>query len=252
MSLPRLTGTFVGWQTLVQLGGPGLILLGIVDQSFVPLPGSMDALTIVLAAGRPRAWLYFALMSTIGTVVGAYITYRISRKGGKETLRKKVPHRKIKKIEEKVSKHGFFAVFGSCLLPPPLPSVPFLVGAGALHYPTRKFLLAVVTGRALRYVVVAYFGHLYGDAILRFFSRYQVIIIIVFALLVLGATAGGFLLRKWQLRHQPQEPAKAGEADLAGADNVADNKDAGRAIPDPGLQIVPPPASREPRRRRAG
>ena len=129
MSLPRLTGTFVGWQTLVQLGGPGLILLGIVDQSFVPLPGSMDALTIVLAAGRPRAWLYFALMSTIGTVVGAYITYRISRKGGKETLRKKVPLKKIKKIEEKVSKHGFFAVAESVRINLIMHAVGFDMGA---------------------------------------------------------------------------------------------------------------------------
>ena len=51
------------WNWLRHLGGVGLILLGLADNSVVPLPGSMDVLTILLAArhstygGTTHSWL---------------------------------------------------------------------------------------------------------------------------------------------------------------------------------------------------
>src|SRR5438067_7676002 len=89
----RTAAAFLGWQTLIHLGGAGLILLGIVDQSFVPIPGGMDAITIVLAAGHRNLWLYYAAMATVGTVLGAFLTYRLSKKGGKAALEKKLSRR---------------------------------------------------------------------------------------------------------------------------------------------------------------
>src|SRR5438067_10685925 len=194
----RTAATFIGWQTLIHLGGVGLVLLGIVDQSFVPIPGGMDAITIVLAAGHRSLWFYYAAMATVGTVLGAFLTYSLSKKGGKAALEKKLSHRQITKVEKKFSQHGFSAVFVPCLLPPPLPAVPFLAGAGALQYPRKKFLWAVGTGRAIRYSVVAYLGHHFGNPILGFFKRYEVEIIIAFSVLIVGASLGGYLLRKWQ------------------------------------------------------
>ena len=44
------------WNLVRALGGPGLILLGLADNSAIPLPGSMDALTIVLAASHSEWW----------------------------------------------------------------------------------------------------------------------------------------------------------------------------------------------------
>jgi hypothetical protein len=38
------------------LGGPGLILLGLVDSSVIPVPGSMDAMTIVFSAHQHTWW----------------------------------------------------------------------------------------------------------------------------------------------------------------------------------------------------
>ena len=72
------------WQHLRRLGGPGLVLLGIADNSVVPLTGSMDVLTIWLAARHREPWPYYAAMATIGAVIGGYITYALARKGGKE------------------------------------------------------------------------------------------------------------------------------------------------------------------------
>ncbi len=53
-----------------RLGGLGLILLGLADNSLVPLPGSVDALTIVLAASNKEWWWVYAITATIGAVIG--------------------------------------------------------------------------------------------------------------------------------------------------------------------------------------
>jgi len=79
---PIFAALFV-WRWILRLGGPGLIFLGVVDNSVVPLTGSMDVLTIWLAAGHRDVWPYYAFMATIGAVIGGYITYSLGREGGK-------------------------------------------------------------------------------------------------------------------------------------------------------------------------
>ncbi len=80
---------------IFHLGGLGFIPLGLLDSSVIPLPGSMDILTIVLSARKKELWLYYALMATIGSVIGGYTTYRLARKGGKETLERKFSARAL-------------------------------------------------------------------------------------------------------------------------------------------------------------
>jgi membrane protein YqaA with SNARE-associated domain len=160
----------MGW--LLRLGGAGLILIGIADNSVVPLTGSMDVLTIWLAASHRESWLYYALMATAGAVLGGYLTYYLAQKGGKEALESKFSKRKADRICARFERWGFGAVFIPALLPPPFPLVPFLVAAGALQYSRRKFLGALISGRAIRYSIVAGLGVHYGKPIVSFFSQY--------------------------------------------------------------------------------
>ena len=176
---------------LQRWGGLGLIVLGVLDSSFIPLPGSMDALTVVLATSNKAWWPYYALMATVGSVIGGYLTYRVGRKGGEKALEKKVSKKKIKKVYRAFEKGGFTAVFVPAMLPPPVPMVPFLFAAGALNYSPRKFLAALSAGRMIRYFTLAFLASLYGRTILGFFGRYYRTILWVFVgLAVLGALAG--------------------------------------------------------------
>src|SRR6476620_7682407 len=95
--MPWLFG-FSVWSWLIALGGVGLILVGLADNSVVPLPGSMDVLTILLASRRRELWLYYTAMATVGSVVGGYITYRLARKGGKETLERKLSKKRSEEV----------------------------------------------------------------------------------------------------------------------------------------------------------
>jgi membrane protein YqaA with SNARE-associated domain len=170
---------------LIHLGGPGLILLGLADNSLIPLPGSTDVATILLAAHHHNLWFYYSAMATIGAVVGGFLTYRMARKGGKETLEKRFSQKKVKKVYAIFERWGFASVAIPAILPPPFPIVPMLLAAGAMQYPTRKFIAALTVGRGIRYTILGYLGAHYGRHIVRFFALYYwpvLITLIAFAL----------------------------------------------------------------------
>jgi membrane protein DedA with SNARE-associated domain len=176
------------WRQLRRLGGPGLVLLGVADNSVIPLTGSMDVLTIWLAARHREPWPYYAFMATLGAVIGGYITYALARKGGKETMERKLSRKRARQVEKAFERWGFFAVAVPALLPPPFPFVPFLIAAGAGQYSPKKFLAALAVGRGVRYSIAASLGYVYGNHILRFFSRYnKPAIAILVGLAVIGA-----------------------------------------------------------------
>ena len=172
---------------IFHLGGLGFIPLGLLDSSVLPLPGSMDVLTIVLSARHGELWSYYALMATIGSLVGGYVTYRLARKGGKETLARKFPRRKLEKVYKMFGRWGFGAIAIPALLPPPVPMVPFVLAAGAMQYSVGKFLAALTLGRTVRYSILAYLAARYGRQMLAFFSRVGHPILIA-AIVLLAAT----------------------------------------------------------------
>jgi membrane protein YqaA with SNARE-associated domain len=160
------------WTWLRHLGGPGLLLLGLADNSLIPLPGSMDVLTIWFAVHHHNQWLYYAAMATLGAVIGGYVTYRLARKGGKAALEHRLGHRGADAFYQRFERWGFWAVAVPAILPPPFPLVPFLLAAGAMQYSRKKFVAALTLGRSLRYGVLAYLGVHYGRHFLRFFNKY--------------------------------------------------------------------------------
>ena len=190
------------WSWLKRLGGVGLILLALADNSVVPLPGSMDALTIVLSAHQKEWWPYYAVMATIGAILGGYVTYALGRKGGKESLARKLPRQKAEKVYEIFNRFGFWSLLVPGLLPPPVPFSPFLIAAGAMQYSRRKFLAAVGLARGIRYGALAYMGSMYSKQIFGFFHKYYQLILWTFvAVAVLGGTGAGIYVWKRKRKH---------------------------------------------------
>jgi len=202
---------------LIHLGGPGLILLGLADNAGI-LPGSMDFLTILLAAHRRDIWFYYAIMATTGAVMGGYLTYRVALKGGKATLEKKISQRTADKVYAKFERWGFGAVAIPALFPPPFPMVVVLLTAGAMRYPRRKFLTALALGRGVRYTILAFLGAHYGRHIVSFFSQYyKPALIALIALAVLGGVIG--LAQYYRSRRRARIVSGANVHELAPHEN---------------------------------
>jgi len=192
---------------LISLGGPGLILLGLADNSLIPLPGSTDVATIVLAAHHRQPWFYYSSMATAGAVLGGFLTYRMSRKGGKEAVNKKFSQKKAKKVYAIFERWGFASVAIPAILPPPFPIVPMLLAAGAMQYPTKKFLAALAVGRGIRYSILGYLGAHYGRSIVNFFGRYYwPVLLILVGLSVATGLYGLFEYKRRQRGDGPKAP----------------------------------------------
>jgi membrane protein YqaA with SNARE-associated domain len=187
------------WKWIHRLGGPGLILLGIADNApFLSAPaGSVDVFLIMLAAHRQDWWAYYALMAIVGEVFGGYLTYRLAEKGGQQTLEKKVGKPRAEKTYKLFEKRGFITVFTGSVLPPPFPFTSVLMAAGIMQYPRKKFFSALTTGRALRFVAVAYLGRIYGRQMIAFFSRYYQPMLYVLIALAVAAGIGALVYFKW-------------------------------------------------------
>ncbi|MBZ5503946.1 MAG: VTT domain-containing protein [Acidobacteriia bacterium] len=189
---------------LERLGGVGLVLLGFADNSVVPMPGSMDALTIMLSAHQKSFWPYYAIMATIGGLVGGYATYALGAKSGEGALEKKLRKKQAERIYKIFNKYGFWSLFVPALLPPPVPFSPFLLVAGALKYSRRNLLIAVGSARAIRYGLLAWLGSIYSKQIFGFFHEYySPVLWTVMTLAVGGGLAAGFYA--WKRKREGKE-----------------------------------------------
>jgi len=195
------------WRWLRHLGAPGLVLLGLADNSVVPVPGSMDVLTIWLTVHHRSLWWYYALAATAGSLLGGYLTYRIAYKGGKDAIERKLGKRRAQSFYRRFERWGFWAVVLPALLPPPFPFVPFLLAAGAMQYTRSKFLGALALGRGLRYSIMAGLGLFYGRQFLRFFDKNtKPTVAVLIAFSVIGALAG--LIGYIRVRREGGTPQK--------------------------------------------
>ena len=179
---------------IFHLGAAGFMPLGLLDASIIPIPGSMDVLTVVLCARDGHWWMWYALAATAGSVLGGWVTYRLARKGGKEMLSRRFSKRQLDRVYKIFHRSGFGAIAIPAILPPPAPMVLFLFAAGAMQYPVGKFLAALTTGRLVRYTALAFLAQKYGRHILGFFSAHVILIglggVTVFAVMLF------FTLRK--------------------------------------------------------
>ncbi|MGI9104123.1 MAG: YqaA family protein [Terriglobales bacterium] len=207
--LALLAFSVVDW--FHRLGALGLVLVAIIDNSFVPIPGGVDIFTILLVSSHRNAWPYYAAVATASSVLGGWLTYRLARKGGKETLEKKIGKKRAQKIYKKFEKAGFSTIAIGAILPPPFPIVPVLMAPGVLKYPTRNFLAALTVGRGIRYTALAYIAHIYGKSIIGFITRYrQPMLYALLSLAVLGGIAALIYFKYYRPKRRREEKA-AGE-----------------------------------------
>jgi membrane protein YqaA with SNARE-associated domain len=153
---------------LRHLGASGLFLLAILDSSPIPTFGGPDILNMILAARRGEPWYYYAAAATLGSVIGAYLTFRIARGAGSVYLENKFGARRVAVILKYFKRWGTGVLFFSSLIPFPFPTSAFFAAAGVLNYPLRRFIFVVAVARAGRYFALADLASHYGRHFIRF------------------------------------------------------------------------------------
>jgi membrane protein YqaA with SNARE-associated domain len=180
-------------------GAAGLFILAILDSSPIPTFGGTDILTIILAAGRHDLWYEYAATATVGSVIGAYITFHIARKAGSAYLDKRFKSRKAQKVLALFKKWATGTLAASSAIPLPTPTGMFFAAAGAMDYGLARFLTVVGLSRAVRYFGVAYVGAHYGRhfiRVLRHPTQYWGWLLLFIGLIAALVGAGIFISRR--------------------------------------------------------
>ncbi len=148
-------------------GAFGLFFLAIVDSSPLPTFGGPDILTAILAATHRNPWYEYAAVATAGSVIGAYVTFRLARKAGSAYLHSKFGHRKLDAILDFFQNWGTSALAVSTAVPIPMPTSMLFAGAGASDYSVGRFLTVVIICRNARYAFIAIIADHYGRHFVR-------------------------------------------------------------------------------------
>lgn len=184
--------------TLRHLGAFGLFFLAILDSSPLPTFGGPDILTAVLSATHRDPWYEYAASATAGSVIGAYLTFRVARKAGSAYLESKFNKGKLSKFLKLFKRWGTGTLIASTAVPIPSPTSMFFAAAGASDYPLGKFLAIVAISRAVRYSVIAVVADHYGRHFIRALrhpTQYWGWMLF-FAVLIFGLVVGGILLNR--------------------------------------------------------
>jgi|SRR5579872_415357 membrane protein YqaA with SNARE-associated domain len=152
---------------LLHLGAAGLFFLAILDSSPIPSFGTPDIVVAVLAASHQSLWYEYAAAATAGSVLGAYLTFRLARRAGEAYLHSKFKRSRVSKFLKLFRTWGEGTLVASTLVPLPTPTSMFFAAAGASDFATGKFLAIVTICRAIRYFGIAYIAEHYGRNLLR-------------------------------------------------------------------------------------
>src|SRR5215469_541177 len=197
--------------TLRHLGAAGLFFLAILDSSPIPTLGGPDILTAVLAASHRPLWWEYAATATAGSVLGAYLTFRVARTAGSAYLDKKFKQGKLSKFLKLFQHWGTGTLIASTAIPLPSPTSMFFAAAGAGDYPKGRFLAIVAPCRAARYFTIAFVAGHYGRHFLRVLrhptQHWGWIVIAV--VLTVGLFVGGMLASR-RLEAADMDRAKTG------------------------------------------
>lgn len=153
--------------TLRHLGAAGLLFLAILDSSPIPTFAGPDILTAILAAAHHPLWYEYAASATAGSVIGAYLTFRLARKAGSAYLDSKFQKGNLAKFLNVFKHWATGSLIASATIPLPSPTSLFFAAAGASDYPLGRFIAIVTFSRGVRYFGIAYIASRYGRHLLR-------------------------------------------------------------------------------------
>jgi len=174
--------------TAVALGGPGLFIIGYLDSSFLSFPEVNDVLLMRMVMLRPHLLVYYALMATMGSVLGCLSIYYVARKGGEAFVRKRFKAHHVDRGLALFQKYGLLVIIVPALLPPPAPFKIFVLLAGVAAIPVWQFVTAIFVARLIRYGGEGLLAAWYGERAFAFLHDHarEVGLGLAVAALVLG------------------------------------------------------------------
>ena len=175
------------WALLKPLGLWGILVVAALDGGFIGLP--MDAVVAGYVYQDAAHFYKYVLIASLGSALGSIVVYAIGYTGGEELLRKRISAERFEKMHAAFDKHPFWSLMFPAMLPPPTPFKLFELAAAVSEMSFSRFLLAVFSGRVVRFLVLSLLTVKFGPGAVRWFSavfrkHYYVVITLAVAALI--------------------------------------------------------------------
>jgi len=167
----------------------GVVVMGALDSSMVFfLPLGIDFVVIILSARHPDLFWLYAPLATLGSVLGAGLTFWIGRKVGEHGLSRLIPPKRLKRIEQRVGQKAAVSIAALAIIPPPFPFTAFVLTSGAFRANAWTFFATLAGVRLLRFGVESALAARYGRRVLAIMESqtFTVIVGVMIALAVIG------------------------------------------------------------------
>jgi len=184
----------------------GLVLMGVLDSSMVFfLPLGIDFVVIILAARRPELFWLYAILATMGSVLGAAGTFWIGGKVGEHGLARLIKPSRLRRIQERVGRSAAVTVATLGIIPPPFPFTAFVLTSGAWHLNAWTFFVTLAGVRALRFAAEGGLAAHYGRGILGWMdsTTFTVTVGIMTAIAITGTVVSGVAVYRATRRPRP-------------------------------------------------
>lgn len=172
-----------------------LFVLSFCESSFFPIPP--DVLLIALAVAIPKKSFHYALVCSIGSVLGGCLGYLIGWQFmtviGEKIIAFYGLTEKVHEIQMLFNKYDAWAIGIAGFTP--IPYKLFTISAGAFHINFTVFTVASIVSRSARFFLVGALIYIFGPTIQSFIDRYFDILAVAFTVLLIA----GFVIFKFLL-----------------------------------------------------
>ncbi len=169
-----------------------LFFIAVAESSFFPIPP--DVFLIALCVGAPKKSFKFALICSVGSVLGGALGYGLGL-GFMDTVGQSILNLyglqdKYAVVQGLYQQYDALAVGAAGFTP--LPYKLFTITAGAFKIDFVTFMVVSLVARSARFFLVSALIYKFGAPVQHFINKYFNILTLVF----LGLLIGGFVLIK--------------------------------------------------------
>ena len=170
-----------------------LFILAFAESSFFPIPP--DVLQIALSVSKPKKSFIYAMISSIGSVLGGILGYFIGSflfdTIGSLIIGTLGYQAQFNAVGELYKSYAFLAILIAAFTP--IPYKVFTIAAGFWNVGLMPLITASIIGRSARFFLVATLFYFFGAKIKDFIDKYFNLLTIIFILLLIG----GFIAIKY-------------------------------------------------------
>lgn len=154
---------FVAWAD--SLGLAGLGILTFTEAAGQPIPPEALLLPMLIAAeGDPFTILLLWLCATLTSVAGAVLGHWIGGRVGRPLVDRFVDPRHVRRLETLTRRYGDLGVFIAAISPIPYKVFAWLAGMGEMD--RRRFIIAGLLGRGMRFGIEAVVIGIWGATLM--------------------------------------------------------------------------------------